>query len=108
MMNNNLTKSKKVGCQSKKVQLFLQKPQNADILFAKVIICNYENKPIIINAFYSKRREPFMYRMESIYNFSVDELIQIMKVIYWEGGEINDEWYDCIGKRIQQIEFKGE
>lgn len=83
-----------------KMKAFFQKPQGT--LFTKIEICNYENKPAIVIAFWN-RREPFAFRMKAAEYFTADELIEIFKIQTFRGGEIWDDWYNIFSQWVEQI-----
>lgn len=84
-----------------KMRAFMSKP--SETLYNRIKICNYESKAAIINVFYNKKREPFAFRIAPAESFSQDELIELFKVLFWRGGEIDDEWYDVYSKWVNQI-----
>lgn len=90
--------------ESEKMKAFFRMPD--EVLYQKIIICNYENAPAVAVVFYKKStKEPFAFRIASADYFSSEELIEIFKVYEFRGGEIRDDWYDTFSKWLKQLPF---
>lgn len=85
-----------------KIKEFLRKPP--DTIDSGIVVCDYMGKSAIAIEFFNKRHEPYCFRIKPADYFEKDELIEIMKILYWDGGIIHNNWYDIFSKWLKEID----
>lgn len=85
-----------------KMRAFLQLPPEIWKRNYTISFCTYENKPHVVIAFFNDWNM-VAFRMEPAEHFVADELVELFKIHTYEGGTIDDNWYETFSKWVKQI-----